>query len=220
LDGKISTVLATIDANTETLSKLKLMFGKFMENVKEFNNGSFSESKSAAEHRNGAPVHTVQGQAVLKSSLPKLGSDGRNKDMNLETGSPSKDLVEGVFVATCTTNEAPTNCGKSIVIETIDLANSFLNFSSASASEAHDDIVAAKALARISSPTFEEMVDKNSGQPKMAPEGKKTVISKESSQSDAKKQGNGEEEADPYAMDPSPNKQWNPALQATKVIFI
>jgi hypothetical protein len=192
--------------------ELKLIFGKFMENVKESNNINPSKSKSAAEHRNGAPVRTVEGQAMLKSSLPKLDSDGKNKDVSLGTGSPSKDLVEAVSIATCTTNEAPTNHGKSIVIETIDLADSFLNFSGAGMSEAHDGIIAAKALARISSPTFEEMVDKSSGQPKVASEGKKMVVSKESPQSDAKKQGNGEVEADPYAMDPSSNKQWNPAL--------
>jgi hypothetical protein len=64
------------------------------------------------------------------------------------------------------------------------------------------------------------MVDKSSGQSKVALEGKKTAVSKESSQSDAKKQGNGEAEADSYAMGPSSNKQWNPAMRAMEVIFI
>jgi hypothetical protein len=196
------------------------MFEKFMENVKEFNNGSPSESKLMAEHRNGALVHTMEGQAMLKPLLPKLGSNGKNKDVSLETGSPSKDLVEGVFVATCTTNEAPTNCGKLIIIETVDLEDSFPNFSGAGTSEAHDEIIAAEALVRISSPTFEEMEDKNSGQLKVALEGKNMAVSKESPQSDAKKQGNGEAEADPYAIDPSPNKQWNPILRPMEVIFI
>lgn len=77
-----------------------------------------------------------------------------------------------------------------------------------------------EALAKISSPTFEEMEDKNSGQPKVALEGKNMAVSKESCQSDAKKQGNGEVEVDPYAMDPSPNKQWNPTLRPMEVIFI
>jgi hypothetical protein len=51
------------------------------------------------------------------------------------------------------------------------------------------------------------------------------IVSKESPQSDAKKQGNGEVEADLYkqwveAMGPSPNKQWNPTLRVTEVIII
>jgi hypothetical protein len=170
LDGKIFAILAIIDTNIETLSELKLMF---MENVKESNNNSPSKSKSVAEHRNGAPVRTMEGQAVLKSSLPKFGSDGKNKDVSLKTGSPSNDLVEGVFIARCITNKAPTNCGKSIVIETVDLVDSFMNFSGTGTSEAHDGIVATEVLVGISSPAFEEMVDKSSGQPKVALEGKK-----------------------------------------------
>ena len=88
-----------------------------MENIKEFTNGSPSESKLTAEHRNGTLVRTMEGQAMLKPSPPKLGTDGKDKDMSLEIGSPSKDLVEGVFVATFTINKAPINHGKLIIIE-------------------------------------------------------------------------------------------------------
>ena len=138
--------------------------------------------------------------------------------MSLETSSPSKVLVEGVFVATCTINEAPTNRGNCYWNNRLE--DSFLNFLGTSASEAHDDIVTTEALAGISSPTFEDMVDKSSGQPKVALEGKWTAVFKESSQSDAKKQGNGEAEADLYAMDPSSSKQGNPIFWETRIIFI
>jgi hypothetical protein len=50
LDGKMSLVLATVDANTVTLSKLKSMLAKFMGNPKAVDNDSLSESKSAIDH--------------------------------------------------------------------------------------------------------------------------------------------------------------------------
>jgi hypothetical protein len=77
---------------------------------------------------------------IKESNNGSRALDRKSKDVSLESGSPSKDLVEGISVATCTTNKAPTNCGKSIVIKTVDLAYCFLNLSSAGTSEAHDDL--------------------------------------------------------------------------------
>jgi hypothetical protein len=54
LDGKLSLVLATVDANTETLSELKTLLHNFMGSVKASDIASPSESKSAVEHRNTA----------------------------------------------------------------------------------------------------------------------------------------------------------------------
>lgn len=53
LDGKMSSVLATVDANTATLSELKSMLVKFMGNPKAVDNGSMSESKSVVDHQSG-----------------------------------------------------------------------------------------------------------------------------------------------------------------------
>jgi hypothetical protein len=56
LDGQISSVLAKVDANTDTLSELKTLLHKFMGSVKVADIGSPSESKSVVEQRNGAQV--------------------------------------------------------------------------------------------------------------------------------------------------------------------
>ena len=50
MDGKLSSNLATIDANTETLSELKTLLHNFMGFVKASDIAIFSESKSAVEH--------------------------------------------------------------------------------------------------------------------------------------------------------------------------
>jgi hypothetical protein len=54
LHGKLSSVLATVDANTETLSELKTFLHKFMDSMKASNIASPSESKSVVEHRSTA----------------------------------------------------------------------------------------------------------------------------------------------------------------------
>jgi hypothetical protein len=46
--------LAKVDANIETLSKLKILLHMFMGSVKVADIGSPSESKSIVEHRSGA----------------------------------------------------------------------------------------------------------------------------------------------------------------------
>jgi hypothetical protein len=47
LDRKLSSVLATVDANTKTLSELKTLLPKFMGSMKALDIVSPSESKSA-----------------------------------------------------------------------------------------------------------------------------------------------------------------------------
>jgi hypothetical protein len=64
LDGKLSSVLATADANTETLSELKTLLHKFMDSVKASDIASPSESKSAVHHRSTAQFYNVEGLAV------------------------------------------------------------------------------------------------------------------------------------------------------------
>jgi hypothetical protein len=54
LDGKMSSVLAKVDANTETLSELKTLLHRFMDSVKVADIGSPSESKSVVEQCSGA----------------------------------------------------------------------------------------------------------------------------------------------------------------------
>jgi hypothetical protein len=65
---KLSSVLATVDANTETLSKLKTLLHKFMGSVKASNIASPSESKSAVEHRSSAQLCNVEGLVVPLAS--------------------------------------------------------------------------------------------------------------------------------------------------------
>jgi hypothetical protein len=64
LDGKLSSVLATIDANTETLSELKTLLHKFMGSMKASDIVSPSESKSAVEHGSAVQLCNVEGLAV------------------------------------------------------------------------------------------------------------------------------------------------------------
>jgi hypothetical protein len=64
LHEKLSLVLATVDANIETLSELKTLLHKFMGYVKASDIASPSESKSAVEHRSTAQFCNVEGLAA------------------------------------------------------------------------------------------------------------------------------------------------------------
>jgi hypothetical protein len=68
LHGKLSLVLATVDANTETLSELKTLLHKFMGSMKASDIASPSESKSAIEHRSTAQLCNVEGLAMPLAS--------------------------------------------------------------------------------------------------------------------------------------------------------
>jgi hypothetical protein len=54
LYGKLSSVLAIIDVNTENLSELKTLLHKFMGSMKASDIASPLESKSIVEHRSTA----------------------------------------------------------------------------------------------------------------------------------------------------------------------
>jgi hypothetical protein len=64
MHGKLSSVLATIDANTQTLSELKTLLHKFMGSVKASDIASPSESKSAVEQRSTAQLCNIEGLAA------------------------------------------------------------------------------------------------------------------------------------------------------------
>jgi hypothetical protein len=68
LHGKLSSVLATVDAKTETLSELKTLLHKFMGSVKASDIVSPSESKSAVEHHSTTQLCNVEGLAVPLTS--------------------------------------------------------------------------------------------------------------------------------------------------------
>jgi hypothetical protein len=67
LDNKLSSVLATVDANTDTLAELKSMFTKFMGGHKPIDTDSPSESKSMVEHRSVAQDQNVESLLMLES---------------------------------------------------------------------------------------------------------------------------------------------------------
>jgi hypothetical protein len=64
LDGKLSLVLATLDANIETLSKLKTLLYSFIGSVKASDIASPSESKLVVEHHGTTQMCNVEGLAV------------------------------------------------------------------------------------------------------------------------------------------------------------
>jgi hypothetical protein len=64
LHEKLSSVLATVDANTETFSELKTLLYKFMGSVKVSDIVSPSESKSAIEHHSTTQLCNVEGLAA------------------------------------------------------------------------------------------------------------------------------------------------------------
>jgi hypothetical protein len=92
LDGKLSSVLATIDANTETLSKLKTLLHNFMDSVKASDIASPSESKSAVEHRSTTQLCNVEGLAVPLA--------GGNKHYKKATVHEEVELEEPVETST------------------------------------------------------------------------------------------------------------------------
>ena len=65
LDWKLSSILATVDANTETLSGLKTLLHNFMGFVKVLDIVSPLESKSTVEHRSSTQLCNVKGLALL-----------------------------------------------------------------------------------------------------------------------------------------------------------
>jgi hypothetical protein len=85
----MSSVLAKVDANTETLSELKTLLHRFKGSIKVADIGSPSESKSVVEQRSGAQVRNVEGLDALVS--------GRHENYipaNPQKEVQSEDLVD------------------------------------------------------------------------------------------------------------------------------
>jgi hypothetical protein len=89
LDGQMSSVLAKVDANTETLSELKTLLHRFMGSVKVADIGSPSESKSVVEQCSGAQVRNVEGLDALLS-----GRQENYIPITLQNEVQSGDLVD------------------------------------------------------------------------------------------------------------------------------
>jgi hypothetical protein len=71
MDGKVSSILEMVDANTKTLFELKTLLHKLMGSIKLSDIGSPSKSRSVVEHRSGAQVCNVEGLEALLSSSHK-----------------------------------------------------------------------------------------------------------------------------------------------------
>jgi hypothetical protein len=89
LDGKLSLVLVTVDANTETLSKLKTLLHKFMGSMKASDIASPSESKLAVEYCNTAELCNVEGLAV-----PLVGGNEYYTKATLQEEAELEDHIE------------------------------------------------------------------------------------------------------------------------------
>jgi hypothetical protein len=81
--------LATVDANTETLSELKTLLHNFMGSVKASNIASPSKSKSAVEHRSTTQLCNVEGLAV-----PLAGGNEHYKKATVQEEVELEELVE------------------------------------------------------------------------------------------------------------------------------
>jgi hypothetical protein len=224
LENKISTVLATVDANTETLSELKSMFAKFMCNMKDSDGGSPSKSRIAVGNLSVAALPTLKGIPGLEP--PSLDSQclWEEKELTLEKHMHGEDDVDRASGrGTSETKEAGAIHEEAVYTESVDLVESFLDFDSAGGTDARTDIVAAEALPEISSPKGELPTEMMSS-PVVVAEGKGSAMSKESPPSEVPtgrigspsskaslKTGSKKKEreagADPYALTPSPDKQ-------------
>jgi hypothetical protein len=183
LDGKMSSVLATVDANTTTLLKLKSMLAKFMENPKAVDNGSLSESKSAIDHWSGAEVHIEGNEAAKASSIPNAGTVvNHTKGVSLDNSDIFKDGFQAADVSTGNTCKMPTRNEKSptrekevtTAAETLELVDSFLELETADGNSANENLVVAEALADISSPRPEDKAIDPTGDLNVASEIKET----------------------------------------------
>jgi hypothetical protein len=210
LDGKMSSVLATVDANTTTLSELKSMLAKFMGNPKAVDSGSLSESKFVVDHRSGAEVHIEGNEATKASSIPNAGIVvNHTKGVSLDNNDIFKDGFQAADVPIGNTCKMPTRNEKSptwekevtIAAETLELADSFLELETADGNSANEDLVAAEAVAGISSPRHEDKAVDPTGNLNVASEVKETQkVFKPVPPVPVKMGGSKEGDADPYAM--------------------
>jgi hypothetical protein len=227
LDGKRSSILATVDANTVALSELKAMLTKFMGNPKAVDNGSLSDSKSAVDHRSGAKVQIEDNEAAKTSSIPKAGTIvNHTKGVSLDNSDIFKDGSQAADVPIGNTCKMPTRNEKSptrdkevtTTAETLELADNFLELETTDGNSANEDLVAAEALAGISSPRPEDKAVDPTADLNVASEVKETQkVSKPISPAPLKIGGSKEADADPYAMGASPEGQQKPTPKLKEV---
>jgi hypothetical protein len=106
LDGKLFSVLATVDANTGILSELKTLLHKFMGSVKAAYIASPSESKSAVEHCSTAQLCNVEGLAA-----PLAGGNEHYTKATLQEEAKLEEPVE--------TSTDPIWTAKGAAVETL-----------------------------------------------------------------------------------------------------
>jgi hypothetical protein len=116
LDRKLSSVLATVDANTETLSELKTLLHNFMGSVKASDIASPSKSKSAVEHRSTTQLCNVEGLVVpLASSNEHYTKAIIQEDVELEepveTSTDPIWTAKGAAAETLISISSPENWG-------------------------------------------------------------------------------------------------------------
>jgi hypothetical protein len=234
LENKISIVLVTVDANTETLSELKSIFAKFMCNIKESDGGNPSKSRSAVGHPSVAALPAVEDIPGLDPTSLDSQCVREEKELTLEKHVHAADDVDRASGRdTSEMEEAGATHEEEVFTESVDLVDSFLDFDNVGGIEARTDIVAAEALAEISSPKGELPAEMMSS-PMIIAEGKGSAMSKESPPSEVPTGGIGnpsskaspktggkkkEREAgvDPYALIPSPDKQQKITQQPKEV---
>jgi hypothetical protein len=107
LDGQMSSVLAKVDANTETLSELKTLLHRFMDP---------SKSKSVVEQHSGAQVRNVEGLDALLSGrqenyiLVTLQNEVQSGDL-VDTSPDPIWSAKGVGAKTLLSNSFPEHRG-------------------------------------------------------------------------------------------------------------
>ena len=239
LENKISNVLETVDANTETLSELKSIFAKFMCNMKDSDGGNLSKSSSAIGNPSVAALPSVEGILGLKPPSFDSQCVREEKDLTPEKHVHSEDDVDRASgKGTSETEEAGAIHEEAVYIELIDLVDSFLDFDNgtnacAGGTNACADIVVAEALAESSSPKGELPTEMMSSSVVVV-EGKDNAMSKESPPSEVLTRGigslsskaspknNGKKKerevgADQYALTSFPDKQQKVTQQPKEV---
>ena len=218
----MSTVLATVDSNMETLSELKSMFTKFMNVYKESDSGSSTKSHSLVHQQTRGKVIVVISVAGLDLPVVKSDTREKEKEKSLDNSVHFADQDETpASVATCRKEGTAITNDISPVSEVGDLVDSFLDFDGVSGSEANAQLIAAEALTEISSPKSDMEAKKNIQDAKVAIDAKDTTAPIQPAQSkvcpllkgspsnqectevQGEKEPERESRTNPYSMTPS-----------------
>ena len=176
LQKQMSIVLSTVHSHTETLSKLKSMFVKFMTVHKELDRGKPTKSHSLVYQQSRAKVLPVV--SVVRSDLPvlKSGTRRKEKEISKDNNIHSADQDETpASVATCTKEGTANTNEISPVSEAGNLVDSFLDLDGIGGTEENAQLAAAKALAGISSPNYDSGAKNNIEDAKVGTEAKDTA---------------------------------------------